>query len=192
MSHLPDLLRQADEHDLHTSPDPRQHGDGIERDETVESPEKNAGSGDSLWREATEALIEPAHALVRAVNEGLEHAGLQLGIIKRRLAPGSDSGSKDAEAQGDIVQPGDPKFSTYLEGKLNEFSRERLQSLSQWTSDKRVSPDYDIDTPKTTQDSRRLNLILYTHQMVSKASHHHYEAILTVLIVALLNRRSCA
>jgi len=154
MSHLPDLLQQANQNVM-----------DIEK---------------SRWQEATGALVEPTHALVSAINEGLEHAGLQLGIIHARLAPGSRLGRKDAESQGDIIQPGDQKFSAYLQVKLDEFSRGRLQSLSAWTSDDDIARkekpgfsqlneaafNYDNDTTDTSRDHRQLNLVLYTHQMV--------------------------
>jgi hypothetical protein len=151
MSHLPDLLQQANE------------------DVTEASKAR--------WQESTGALIEPADALVIAINDGLEHAGLQLGIIHTRLGPDLRPGSKDTESRGDMIQPGDPKFSSYLKDKLDEFSLGRLQSLSAWTSGGVVtgkdaiglsqlngdSPNADVNTPK---DHRQLNLILYTHQMV--------------------------
>jgi hypothetical protein len=155
MSHLPDLVQQAKDNAIN---------------------EENAH-----WQEATGALLEPANALVTAINEGLEHAGLQLGLVHPRSKRTLRSGHKDTESQGDMVHPGDPKFSTYLEGKLNEFSRGRLQSLSAWTSGNGASekeekgssrpseliPEYAIDTPK---DHRQLNLVLYTHQMVGQQS----------------------
>jgi len=154
MSHLPDLVQQAKDNAIN---------------------EENVH-----WQEATGALLEPASALVTAINEGLEHAGLQVGVIHTRLRRGSRSGRKDTESLGDMVQPGDPKFSAYLEGKLNEFSSGRLQSLAAWTSDTGISgeeigssqpskltPKYAIDAPK---DHRQLNLVLYTHQMVGQQS----------------------
>lgn len=156
MSHLPDLVQQAKKHAFN---------------------EESAH-----WQQATGALLEPANALITAINEGLEHAGLQLGVIHTRLRRGSRSTRKDTESQGDMIQPGDPKFSIYFEGKLEEFSRVRLQSLSAWTSDNGIfekegkgssqpndiTPNYDIDMADTPKDHGQLNLVLYTHQMVSK------------------------
>jgi hypothetical protein len=157
MSHLPDLVRQAKD---------------------------NAISEEiAHWQNATGALLEPADALVTAINEGLEHAGLRLGIVQTGLRRTSRPECKDTESRGDMVQPGDPKFSAYLEGKLNEFSRGRLQSLSAWTTDNGISEkegtgssqankvafDYNIDTMNAPKDHQQLNLVLYTHQMVSQS-----------------------
>jgi hypothetical protein len=156
MSHLPDLVRQA-------------------KDNAIS--DENAH-----WQKATGALLEPANALVTAINEGLEHAGLRLGVVKTRLRHSSRPECRDTESRGDMVLPGDSKFSAYLEGKLNEFSRGRLQSLSAWTSDnsipekeetessqpQKVTPNYNTDTMNAPRDHRQLNLVLYTHQMVSR------------------------
>ena len=157
MAHLPDLVQQV-------------------KDNAIS--EEN-----SRWERATGALFGPAHALVAAINEGLEHTGLQLGVVHTRPGRASRPGCKDTESRGDMVQPGDPKFSAYLEGKLNEFSRGRLQSLSAWTTDNGISEkegtgssqankvafDYNIDTMNAPKDHQQLNLVLYTHQMVSQS-----------------------
>jgi len=155
MTHLPDLVQQS-----------KDNATGVEN---------------THWQEATGALIEPAHALVAAINEGLEHAGLQVGVVPRRVRRSSMPGRKDTESQGDMIQPGDPKFSAHLESKLNEFSLGRLQSLSAWTSDhgvlekegtgssqpNEVTSNHDIGAMTTPKDHHQLNLVLYTHQMVS-------------------------
>ena len=150
MSHLPDLVQKAKDNAI-----------GVEN---------------AHWQEATRTLIEPAQALISAINEGLEHAGLQLGIVHARL------GHQDTESQGDMIRPGDRNFSAYLESKLNEFSLGRLRSLTAWTSDNEsvekqgtassqlneVAPDHDINKMDAPKDHRQLNLVLYTHQMVSQ------------------------
>lgn len=150
MSHLPDLIQKVKDNAI-----------GVEN---------------AQWQESTGTLIEPAQALISAINEGLEHAGLQLGIVHARL------GRKDTESQGDMIRPGDPNFSAYLEGKLNEFSVSRLRSLSAWTSENdsvekqgpassqlnEVALDHDINKMDAPKDHRQLNLVLYTHQMVSQ------------------------
>lgn len=150
MSHLPDLVQKAKDNAI-----------GVEN---------------AHWQEATGTLIEPAQALVSAINEGLEHVGLQLGIVHAQL------GHQDTESQGDMIRPGDANFPAYLEGKLNEFSLGRLKSLSAWTSGNdtvekqgiastqlnELAPDHDINNMDAPKDHRQLNLVLYTHQMVSQ------------------------
>ena len=156
MAHVPDLVQQV-------------------KDNAIS--EENA-----RWQEATGALIEPAHALVTAINEGLEHAGLQLGVVHTRPGRASKPACKDSESRGDMVQAGDLKFSAYLEERLNEFSRGRLQSLSAWTSDigipnieeigtsqpDKLTASYETNTTNAPKDHQQLNLVLYTHQMVGQ------------------------
>ena len=180
MSHIPDLLQQVKESTRHAHNDSEKGGDRANNTHTGHVRTKISGDDEALWRGATEALIEPAHALITAVNDGLEHAGLQLGIIHKHRERGDKSGHKDEESQGGMIQPGDPKFSTYLEEKLNEFSHGRLQSLSAWTMDNRISEEKESHTrnsaghnfgeTETPRDHQQLNLVLYIHQMVSETA----------------------
>lgn len=190
MSHIPDLLRQVEESIRHAHTDPDKGGDRANITHTGPARTKISGDEETLWRGATEALIEPAHSLITAVNDGLEHAGLQLGIIHRRFEHGGEPGDKDAESRGDMRQPGDQAFSAYLEEKLDEFSRGRLQSLTAWTADNEFSEDEEASS-ETSKKHRQLNLILYIHQMVSEISRH-CRAALTVLLAALFDWCSCA
>jgi hypothetical protein len=182
MSHLPDLLQQLQESIQNVSPDTEKHEHHTEDFHIAGAPAYNARREQTLWHEAMEALIEPANTLVLAINDGLEHAGLQLGIIHRHSERGVASGHKDAESSAGIVLPGNTGFSAFLEDKLSEFSRGRLQSLSAWTVDngnpqeqKVGSPpndegflDQDVGATETPTNHRQLNLVLYIHQMVSR------------------------
>ncbi|KAK6394230.1 hypothetical protein LTR65_002076 [Meristemomyces frigidus] len=95
------------------------------------------------------ALIEPATTLIEAVNDGLEHAGLQLEIIPRpgtknflRWMPGAQRNDKtDADAKGEVIAPGDSRFSQLLEDKLNEFSVSRSVSLAAWVGGEGLSTE---------------------------------------------------
>lgn len=190
MSHIPDLLQQVKESIRHARTDPEKGGDRENNTHIGHVRTKISGDEEALWRGATEALIEPAHALITAVNDGLEHAGLQLGIIHRRSKRGGERGNKDAESRGDMAQPGDPTFSAYLEGKLNEFSSGRLQSLSAWTVDNDISEDEKAGS-ETSRNHRQLNVVLYIHQMVSTITRQH-RATLTIHLAALFDWCSCA
>jgi hypothetical protein len=182
MAHLPDLLQQLQESIVNASPDTEKHEYHTGSLYTAGAPVYKARNEHALWHEAMDALIEPANALVLAINDGLEHAGLQLGIIHRRPKRGVGPGQKDAESRAGIVQPGTPGYSALLEEKLNEFSRGRLQSLSAWAVDNGDSQwqeagsprsdesflDPDVGATETPTNHQQLNLILYIHQMVSQ------------------------
>jgi hypothetical protein len=182
MSHLPDLLQQLQESIQMASPDTEKHEHCTEGLYTAGTTTYEAHNESTLWHEAIEALIEPANALVLAINDGLEHAGLQLGIIHRRSERGVSFGHKDGESRAGIVQPGTLGYSAFLEQKLNDFSRGRMQSLSAWTVDNGDSQgqelgsplsgegflDRDVGATETPTNHRQLNLVLYIHQMVSR------------------------
>jgi hypothetical protein len=182
MSHLPDLLQQLQASIENAGPDTEKHEHHTEGLYTAGAPVYKARNEHALWHEAMDALIEPANALVLAINDGLEHAGLQLGIMNRLSDRGAGFEHKDAESRAGIVQPGTPGYSAFLEEKLNEFSSGRLQSLSAWTVDngdsqgqKLGSPrsdegflDQDVGATETPTNHRQLNLVLYIHQMVSR------------------------
>jgi hypothetical protein len=147
----------------------------------VKALSQSVETGNALWRLAVVALIEPASTLIEALKDGMEHAGMQLGVIHKTKA--ANRGSKaqhqhDTESTGDMIFPGDPKFSSYLESKLDEFWNTRLVSLAKWTKDNdRVGQekarmlDGDIDKITIEQDGahdKPLHLILYIHQMVRR------------------------
>jgi hypothetical protein len=187
MSHTPDLLQQLEESLQNASRDKEKDEHYTEIHHTAGASTHNARNEHTLWYEAIEALIEPANTLVLAINDGLEHAGLQLGIINRRPERGAGSGPKDVESRSGIVQPGTPGYSAFLEDKLNEFSRGRLQSLSAWTADNGDSQGQNLGSPTSDEgfldqdvrateiptNHRQLNIVLYIHQMVSRTFTSH-------------------
>jgi hypothetical protein len=168
MSHLPDLLRAT-------------QGDDPRSDPATDDPSQPVKTGNNIWRSAVAALIEPASTLIEALKDGMEHAGLQLEVIHRTKA--ANRGSKaqrqhDTESTGDMISPGDPNFSSYLESKLDGFCNTRLASLSMWTKnndqggqEKARMLDGDVDRITIGQDGahdKHLHLVLYIHQMVRR------------------------
>jgi hypothetical protein len=168
MSHLPDLLRAT-------------QGDDPRSDPATDDPSQPVKTGNNIWRSAVAALIEPASTLIEALKDGMEHAGLQLEVIHRTKA--ANRGSKaqrqhDTESTGDMISPGDPNFSSYLESKLDGFWNTRLASLSMWTKnndqggqEKARMLDGDVDRITIGQDGahdKQLHLVLYIHQMVRR------------------------
>lgn len=143
-----------------------------------------------VWQQAIGALIEPATAIIEAMNDGLEHAALQLEIVPRpgtknflNWMPGARRTEQtDREAEGEIIKPGDPEFSRLLEDKLTEFSTGRIEALTAWAESKGLSAaqleklqslgELDVDEDPVDghvrRDRQQLYLILYVQHMVSK------------------------
>ncbi|KAF4954349.1 hypothetical protein FSARC_12162 [Fusarium sarcochroum] len=184
MSHLPDILKRIEE-----------NGGWAPFETQVEkAPADKARSFqeyEAIWQNAVGCLVEPASDLVKAVNDGLEHAGLQLEIIPRPGAKGfiprilGAKGNKpvDTESKGDGFEAGSPGFSKVLEEKLNNFSKNRVASLNAWVENDRLAQNLNTDLHKSNEgsaderhspeilhrDRQQLYLLLYMQQMLYSA-----------------------
>lgn len=174
ISHLPDLLQQLREDISQARVDAKKQGSLPNDTNAIKHSFGALDSTDAAWRQAVQALTEPSQNLVAVVNEGLEHAGLQLGIIDKPKA----HKVTDAESQGGLKRPGDLGFTARLERGVADFAQSRLKSLTPWTAISNlprheINPQRnDVDNAaypqKSPSDRRQLNLILYTHSMVRK------------------------
>ncbi|RGP69893.1 hypothetical protein FLONG3_7649 [Fusarium longipes] len=136
-------------------------------------------------------LVEPASDLVKAINDGLQHAGLQIEVIPRprtkgflrRMLGTRNNKLADTESKGDRNEPGSPEFSKVLEEKLEDFSKGRVTSLHAWVDHGRLPADPNIDLHKSSEggagegsspgnlprDQQQLYLLLYIQQMLYSA-----------------------
>ncbi|KAH8194555.1 hypothetical protein TruAng_011277 [Truncatella angustata] len=76
-----------------------------------------------MWNEVMKQLHEPFEALSQIVDQGLEHAGIQLEIFPRPKAAkkgkkDSANGDIDVEAKGGLSKPGDSDFAKTLDAKV--------------------------------------------------------------------------
>ncbi|OBT43669.1 hypothetical protein VE00_05184 [Pseudogymnoascus sp. WSF 3629] len=163
--------------------------DGV--DKTMPPQGHSQEAYEIVWQHSIDALVEPATSLIEAMNDGLEHAALQLEIVSR---PGTKNflnwvpGAKrtrliDREAEGGKIKPGDPNFSRLLEDKLTQFSTGRVESLTAWAESKGLSPaqletmknlgEFDVDEDPADghvrRDRQQLYLILYIQHMLYTA-----------------------
>ncbi|KAI5203696.1 hypothetical protein E4T39_04007 [Aureobasidium subglaciale] len=170
LAHLKDLYKAVDKR-CRSAPD-------INADSTSKmSTEDN----DAVWSNSIRALIVPANDLVNAIVDGLEHVGLVLEII-HESKPSRRAGSKDQpdlESRGELMIPGDSKFTAGLESVLTQFKTDRLDSLTSWLENEdhtspRATISREMPTIHNHIDSskfeplhdQRLNLVLYTHHML--------------------------
>ncbi len=133
-----------------------------------------------LWNDIMKQLHEPFAIASQAMDEGMEHAGLLLGLIKPPKPKSEAKKEIDVEAKGGVVEPGDKGFTQYLEKKLEEFYSKRGEALKTWALQKGLSneqwdaansPDLDgsINSPDELQhskDQQQLYLILYMEFLV--------------------------
>jgi hypothetical protein len=156
-----------------------------------------------IWQNSICALIEPATSIIEAMNDGLEHAGLQLEIIPKpgtknffNWMPGvKRTEETDIEAEGETIEPGNPDFSRILEHRLTEFSMRRIEALSAWANSNglsaaqfenlQASGELDLDEDSVDghvrRDRKQLYLILYIQHMVSKKHITRHINLITLL-----------
>lgn len=94
-----------------------------------------------VWNEVMKQLHEPFEKLSVAIDEGLQHAGMQLEFLPRPKAPKKSEGGPDVESKGDLVQPGDPGFAETLRAKIQAFRSVRGRILQTWAKEKGLLTD---------------------------------------------------
>lgn len=137
-----------------------------------------------LWNDIMKQLHEPFAVASEAMDEGLQHAGLLLELVKPPKAKKGATEDIDVEAKADIVAPGEEGFMEYLEKKLDAFYCNRGETIRAWAREKGLSGDqWDAaqspglddsgitpDEIEHTQDQQQLYLILYMEFLVSLSS----------------------
>jgi hypothetical protein len=79
------------------------------------------------WHELMRALREPFQEMADVIDEGLEHAMIDLRLIKvKKPTPG------DAESKGDRPKPGDEGFAEYLNQRTKAFHKRKQSMLIAW------------------------------------------------------------
>jgi hypothetical protein len=133
-----------------------------------------------IWNDVMKQLHCSFEVVSKAMDEGLEHAGLLLEFIKPPKAKNVSEPDVDVEAKGDVMKLGDKGFSEYLEKKLADFYSKRGQTLKTWARGRGLSAEqFDvakspgIDDSEATldenhhrRDQQQLYLILYMEFLV--------------------------
>lgn len=188
IAHLPDILKRIGNTGGWI---PCDFESKIYHDKDSPSQQHKQKIYEKIWHDSMGDLVEPASALIEAMNDGLEHAGLQLEIIPRPgtknyfdWMPGAQRTKQtDLEAERTTSKPGSQDFSRVLEAQLIEFEARRLESLAAWANSKDTSAstpnlhslgqfnrDEDPVDGKIPRDRQQLYLILYMQHMVSMMS----------------------
>lgn len=145
---------------------------------------------DVIWRHSIRALLDSANSTIELMNEGLQYAGLQLGITPRPREKNFFSsilgvaGIKTTDLEADVrtIKSDQSQFSKLLEEKLAEFTKRRIEALMSWANSEGLSSAQleklnalgesdENDQPAGAhvhRDRQQLYLILYTQHMVSK------------------------
>ncbi|KAK6600501.1 hypothetical protein H4I96_07827 [Botrytis cinerea] len=143
---------------------------------------------EKIWQSCMESFLEPAVMIIEAINQGLEHAALQLEIIPPPGKKGhlrwfshatQSTMSADVESGGDEIKPGNPAFSKMLEQKLADFLARKSEYLDRpderTTRENADSGRVRWDREKapfnhhTPRNRKQLYLLLYMQHMLYTA-----------------------
>lgn len=189
MAHVPDIVNRAAKDGKPVSVNREAGGNAHNARAGDPSFSYNSENDEETWRICIESLLESTSSVVSIMGDGLEHAGIQFGFShsakKQNGFPTSADAAKasevDVEANGQIVQPGDPRFSEILEQKLEAYMARRGETLTIWANGDDVAsqPSHDSEIFESGQGVNKasnirvrtsrnhLYLILYLQHMVS-------------------------
>ncbi len=165
-----DIFRRAADHrgwDLGDDPSP---GDVADKE-----------AARHIWNILMRQLHEPFSILSEAIDQGLEHAALQLELLPRPKANkasssnGATAAEADVEDRGDLVKPGEPGFARVIDDKVLRFYSTRSETLKLWARERGLTEGTDVTRSsiaglsgkKKEQRQAQLYVLLYLEQLVS-------------------------
>lgn len=147
-----------------------------EEDEQLEHEEERKKAV-SEWNDMFQYLREPFAEIFQALDDGLSHVLLRLGLAPESKKKEKGANQDDEEAKGDGIKPGDAGFVAHLEKKAGDFFSKKEPTLRHWIQSKGIklrsdyfssSEELDDETLKrlpsiTTRkrDQRQLYVLLY-------------------------------
>lgn len=142
------------------------------------------------WHELMRTLREPFQEMADIIDEGIEHAMIDLRLMKVKK-------SKDAEEKGDRPKPGDPGFAEYLNQRTKSFHQRRQSMLIAWCRVKGIElpndfftnpevmknfqdPDWlklDFDPALRARSRRQLYICLYMEFLLWSIGRRVYDLV---------------
>ncbi|KAH8668497.1 hypothetical protein BX600DRAFT_379553 [Xylariales sp. PMI_506] len=139
-----------------------------------------------LWNEVMRQLHDPFETLSEVVNQGIEHAALQLEIIprpkvsKKAKKSTQPNATDDVEANGGLVQPGDSGFSNIIEEKVTAIKNIKGSVLQTWAQERGLISDENLvetlepsisvsDEWRQDHDQSQLFMLLYLEKLMEES-----------------------
>lgn len=123
----------------------------------------------TVWNEVMKRMHEPFQILAEAIDEGLQHAALQLEIMPRPKAAKKEPEAVDVEARGDTLQPGDQGFTMIIDEKLEKFHSLKGVTLRTWVKERAIVRGEESDIPPAElreRDQAQLYVLLYMERLM--------------------------
>lgn len=171
MSSIADIFNRVAESRGWKSADPADPGlqDELEEKNIIEETKDKEKK---QWNDIMKSLHGPFEVMTQAMDEGLQHTLYTLELAKPPSAkttpkiPVADQSSRDVEAQGDIIEPGDKRFAIYLTRRIDSFYDQRKLNLAIWCRQNGVKLDENLfkdpALPAPLIDAERADL--FQHQ----------------------------
>ena len=155
------------------------------------------------WNHLAKLMHEPIASLTQTMDEALQHTLLKLQFINppKKSKSGMDLAERDVEAKGDVVQPGDPAFSQYVDAKIQEFEATKQPLLRKWCKlegvdlpadffERPSDPESFLSTCESDSDQQRRRrqtyVVLYIELLLASTGR----AVLELVYFADLKARS--
>lgn len=135
----------------------------------------------SVWNEVMKRMHEPYQLLAQAVDEGLQHAALQLEIMPRPKAAKKAPDAVDVEARGDSLKPGDAGYTKVIDEKLERFRALKGVTLRTWIKERAIVRGQETDLSDAEireRDQAQLYVLLYMERLMH-ASAEGMKALVT-------------
>ncbi|KAF2826010.1 hypothetical protein CC86DRAFT_294491 [Ophiobolus disseminans] len=91
------------------------------------------------WNEMFQYLHEPFKDIFHALDDGLAHVLIRLGLAPKPKRKKKDEKHDDEEAKGDSVKPGDAGFAAHLEKQASTFFSKKEPTLRHWIQSKGIT-----------------------------------------------------
>lgn len=133
-----------------------------------------------IWNDIMKQLHEPFDILSEAIVQGVDHAGILLGLLPQPEELKKATGRADVEASAGQLRPGQVGYSQIINEKVDAFKTRKSEILRIWAKEKGLSSDGRPENwteeaarlfEKKRNDQAQLYVILYLEKLVSmKAS----------------------
>jgi ABC-type multidrug transport system permease subunit len=149
----------------------------------------------SEWNDMFQYLHDPFSEIFKALDDGLAHVLLKLGLSPLPKKRKKGQAQNDEEAKGDSIRPGDSGFAEHLEKQARIFFSKKEPTLRHWIKSKGINissdyfssaniPDEDEETLKrlpslTTRkrDQRQLYVLLYVMFLLNSIGRSTLELV---------------
>ncbi|KAK7735333.1 hypothetical protein SLS53_007565 [Cytospora paraplurivora] len=128
-----------------------------------------------IWNDIMKQLHEPFEILSEAIVQGVDHAGILLGLLPQPKELKKADATADVEASAGQLRPGQVGYSQIINKKVDAFKTRKSEILRIWAKEKGLSSDGRPENwteeathffEKRRNDQAQLYVILYLEKLM--------------------------